>query len=337
MAQVLVCGGAGYIGAHMCETLALRGLEPVVFDNLSSGQRAHVRWGELCIGDLRDPDALDALFLTHRFVAVMHFAGRIVVSESARDPASYYEHNVAGTLNLLEAVRNHGLPPLVFSSTAALYGEPRYTPIDEAHPCAPLNPYGRTKLFAEAMLADFRAAYGLRSVALRYFNAAGASSSGLIGEMHEPETHLIPNVLRACLEERPVEIYGADYPTPDGSCVRDYIHVSDLCRAHLAALDYLQRGADNATVNLGSERGHSVLEVIAAAERVCGQSIARRVASRRAGDPPVLVASARKARELLGWEPRQSGLDEIIASAWQWERRLASDRVPTRSSARQSG
>jgi UDP-glucose 4-epimerase len=319
--KVLVCGGAGYIGAHMCEQLAERGFEVVVFDSLASGQRAHARWGELVVGDLRDPSAIEALFRARRFDAVMHFAGRIVVSESARDPASYYEHNVTGTLNLLAAARRHGLPPIVFSSTAALYGEPRYTPIDEAHPCAPVNPYGRTKLVAEQMLADFRAAYGLRSASLRYFNAAGASPSGLIGEMHEPETHLVPSVLRACLKGRAVQVYGDDYPTPDGSCVRDYVHVSDLCRAHLAALDYLQGGGDNIAVNLGSERGYSVLEVIAAAERVCRRSIDREVGPRRAGDPPVLVASARKARELLGWEPWQSGLDRIIASAWRWEQR----------------
>jgi UDP-glucose 4-epimerase len=319
--QVLVCGGAGYIGAHMCEQLAERGFEVVVFDNLASGQRAHARWGELVVGDLRDSHAVDAVFATHQFAAVMHFAGKIVVSESERDPSSYYDHNVAGTSNLLQAMRTHGSPPLVFSSSAAVYGEPRYTPIDEAHPCAPINVYGRTKRIAEEMLADFRAAYGVRSVSLRYFNAAGASASGLIGETHEPETHLIPNVLRACRDANPVEIYGGDYSTPDGSCIRDYLHVSDLCRAHLAALDHLRNGGDNLTVNLGSEQGNSVLEVIAAAERVCGQKIGRRIAPRRTGDPPVLVASARKAREVLGWNPTQSDLETIIGSAWRWEQR----------------
>jgi UDP-glucose 4-epimerase len=319
--KVLVCGGAGYIGAHMCEQLAERGFQAVVFDNLASGQRAHVRWGELVVGDLRDPQALDAVLATHRFAAVMHFAGKIVVSESARDPSSYYEHNVTGTLNLLQAMRTHGSPPLVFSSSAALYGEPRYTPIDEAHPCAPINVYGRTKQIAEEMLADFRTVYGIRSVSLRYFNAAGASDSGLIGEMHEPETHLIPNVLRACRDRRAVEIYGTDYPTPDGSCIRDYIHVSDLCRAHLAALDHLIGGGDNLTANLGSEQGHSVLEVIAAAEGICGQKINRRIEPRRPGDPPILVASTRKAREVLSWNPTQSDLESIIGSAWRWEQR----------------
>lgn len=319
--KILVCGGAGYIGSHMCEQLAQRGLHLVVFDNLSSGHRELVRWGDLVVGDLRNPDTLEAAFTAHRFDSVMHFAGKIVVSESTRDPSSYYDHNVTGTLNLLETMRRHGSPPLVFSSTAALYGEPRYTPIDEEHPCKPVNPYGHTKLFAEAMLADFRAAYGMRSVSLRYFNAAGASPSGLIGEMHEPETHLIPNVLRACRDRRPVDLYGNDYPTADGSCIRDYIHVSDLCCAHLAAAEYLHQGGDNATVNLGSERGYSVLEVIAVAERVCGQRIEHRVTERRAGDPPVLVASARKARELLGWVPTKSDLETIIGSAWRWEQR----------------
>jgi UDP-glucose 4-epimerase len=317
--EVLVCGGAGYIGAHMCEQLAERGFEVVVFDSLASGQRGHVRWGELVVGDLRDPPVIEALFRARRFDAVMHFAGRIVVSESARDPAAYYEHNVAGTLHLLDALRRHGAPPLIFSSTAAVYGEPRYTPIDERHPLAPVNPYGHTKLFAEQMLADFGPAYGLRSVSLRYFNAAGASPSGLIGEAHEPETHLIPNVLRAGAVGRAVDVYGDDYPTPDGSCIRDYIHVVDLCAGHLAALDYLLAGGESTAFNLGSGRGHSVLEVIAAASRVCGRTIAHRIAPRRAGDPPVLVASATKARELLDWAAAQSDLTSILESAWRWE------------------
>src|SRR5438105_5405067 len=304
----------------MCEQLAERGFRVVVFDDLSGGHREAVRWGDLIIGDLRDPRAIEAALEAHPFDAVMHFAGKIVVSESVRDPALYYEHNVSGTLNLLRAMLRHGTPPIVFSSTAALYGEPRYTPIDEAHPCVPVNPYGRSKWFIEQMLADFRAAYGLRSVSLRYFNAAGASSSGLIGEMHEPETHLVPSVLRACREGRSVDIFGTDYPTPDGSCVRDYVHVSDLCRAHLAALEYLAQGGESTAINLGCERGFSVLEVISMAERVCRNKIYYRVAPRRDGDPPVLVASTRKALEKLDWVP-ESDLESIIASAWQWERR----------------
>ncbi len=322
---ILVCGGAGYIGAHMCEQLAERGLRIVVFDDLSGGHREAVRWGDLIIGDLRDPRSIEAAFEAHPFDAVMHFAGKIVVSESVRDPALYYDHNVSGTLNLLRAMLRHGTPPLVFSSTAALYGEPRYTPIDEAHPCVPVNPYGWSKWFVEQMLADFRTARNLRSVSLRYFNAAGASRSGSIGERHEPETHLIPNVLRACRERRAVDVFGVDYPTPDGSCVRDYVHVSDLCRAHLAALEYLWNGGDNNAINLGSERGFSVLEVVKASEQICGQTIEHRIASRRGGDAPVLVASSQKARNVLGWTPIESDLETIIGSAWRWEQgRVAS-------------
>ncbi len=312
----------------MCEQLAERGFRVAVFDDLSGGHREAVRWGDLIIGDLRDPRAIEAAFEAHPFDAVMHFAGKIVVSESVRDPALYYEHNVSGTLNLLQAMLRHGTPPLVFSSTAALFGEPHYTPIDEAHPCVPVNPYGWSKWFVEQMLTDFRTAHNLRSVSLRYFNAAGASRSGSIGERHEPETHLIPNVLRACRERRPVDVFGADYPTPDGSCVRDYVHVSDLCRAHLAALEYLWNGGDNNAINLGSERGFSVLEVIKAAERVCSQTIEHRIASRRGGDAPVLVASSQKARSVLGWTPIESDLETIIGSAWRWEQARAQSVSP---------
>ena len=317
--KVLVCGGAGYIGAHMCEQLAQRGYRVIVFDNLASGHRDAVRWGDLIVGDLRDPRAIEQAFEAHRFDAVMHFAGKIVVSESTRDPAAYYEHNVNGTVHLLQAMLRHGSPPLVFSSTAAMYGDPRYTPIDEAHPCIPVNPYGWSKWIVERMLADFRHAYGLRSVSLRYFNAAGASSSAPIGETHDPETHLIPNVLRACIESRPVDVFGSDYPTHDGTCVRDYVHVSDLCRAHLAALDYLQAGGDSEAINLGSEQGSSVLEVLATAKRVCGKTIDYRLMPRRPGDAAVLVASLQKARRVLGWTPAESDLESIIASAWRWE------------------
>ena len=311
----------------MCEQLAERGFRVVVFDDLSGGHREAVRWGDLNIGDLRDPRAIEAALEAHPFGAVMHFAGKIVVSDSVRDPALYYEHNVSGTLNLLRAMLRHGTPPLVFSSTAALYGEPGYTPIDEAHPCVPVNPYGWSKWFVEQMLTDFRTAHNLRSVSLRYFNAAGASRSGSIGERHEPETHLIPNVLRACRERRAVDVFGVDYPTPDGSCVRDYVHVSDLCRAHLAALEYLWNGGDSDAINLGSERGFSVLEVIKASEQICGQTIDHRIAPRRGGDAPILVASSQKARNVLGWRPIESDLETIIGSAWQWEKVRASHAV----------
>src|SRR5689334_4050966 len=311
---ILICGGAGYIGAHMCEQLVERGYRVVVFDSLANGHRESVRGSELIVGDLRDPSAINAAFDAHPFDAVMHFAGKIVVSESTRDPAIYYEHNVSGTVNLLQAMLRHDSPPLVFSSTAAMYGNPQYTPIDEAHPRLPVNPYGWSKWIVEQMLPDFRRAYGMRSVSLRYFNAAGASASGLIGERHDPETHLIPSVLRACAEARPMDVFGNDYPTPDGTCVRDYVHVSDICRAHLAALEYLASGGDNEAFNLGSEKGFSVFEVIAAASRICGKPVDYRIAPRREGDAPVLVASAGKARKILNWKPVESDLESIIGS-----------------------
>ncbi len=308
--RVLVCGGAGYIGSHMCEQLAAHGMEVVVFDNLAGGRREHVRWGELVVGDLRNPGELQALFDSRRFDAVMQFAGKIVASESVREPISYHEHNVTGMLNLLDAACAHDAPPVVFSSSAAVYGAALHTPIDEDHACVPVTPYGRSKLAAERMLTDSRAAYGLRSVALRYFNAAGASAGGLIGEAHEPETHLIPNALRAVQSGAPVEVFGDDYRTADGTCVRDYVHVLDVCSAHLAALEYLWGGGENLVVNVGSGAGHSVLEVIAEAERVSGRRIARHVAARRDGDPPVLVASTQRARSVLGWQPVQSDLGD---------------------------
>jgi len=295
----------------------------VVFDSLANGHRESVRGSELIVGDLRDPSAINAAFDAHPFDAVMHFAGKIVVSESTRDPAIYYEHNVSGTVNLLQAMLRHDSPPLVFSSTAAMYGNPQYAPIDEAHPRLPVNPYGWSKWIVEQMLPDFRRAYGMRSVSLRYFNAAGASASGLIGERHDPETHLIPSVLRACAETRPMDVFGNDYPTPDGTCVRDYVHVSDICRAHLAALEYLASGGDNEAFNLGSEKGFSVLEVIAAASRICGKPVDYGIAPRREGDAPVLVASAGKARKILNWKPVESDLESIIGSAWRWEQRRA--------------
>jgi len=319
--NVLVCGGAGYIGSHLCEWLAAEDIGVVVFDNLDGGMAAQARWGTLVTGDLRDPRALEALFAAHRFDAVMQLAGRIVVSESVRDPAGYHEHNVVGTRNLLRAGAAHGAPPVVFSSSAAVYGDPQYTPIDEAHPCVPVNPYGATKMIAERMLADFEVAHGMRSVSLRYFNAAGASASGLIGESHRPETHLIPNVLRAARDGRPVDVFGDDYPTPDGTCVRDFIHVADLCRAHLASLAYLWDGGATIALNLGTGHGHSVKEVVATAERICGRPIERRACPRRAGDPPVLVASAAKAQEVLGWRATESDLPAIIDSAWAWAQR----------------
>lgn len=318
---VLVCGGAGYIGAHMCKQLARAGWTPVSFDNLSSGHREAVRWGPLEVGDLLDPGALGTLFERYQFDAVLHFAARSLVGESVREPGLYLRNNVTGTLNLLDAMRAAAVQRLVFSSTAAVYGEPEYSPIDEAHPAAPINPYGLSKWMAERQIAEYCRAHGLRAVCLRYFNAAGADADGEIGEAHEPETHLIPNIIRAALEPSrgPVKLFGDDYPTADGTCVRDYIHVEDLCEAHLAALGFLGETPGFQVFNLGTGSGHSVLEVVARCRARCDGAPAAEIHPRRPGDPAVLVASAARAAAELGWRP-QRDLDAIIASALCWHR-----------------
>ena len=322
--HVLVCGGAGYIGSHMAKCLAARGVEVTVLDNLSTGHREAVRWGHLIEADLMDPLALDSTFSRQRFDAVMHFCARSLVGESMIEPYAYYANNVTGTLNLLEAMRRHEVDRLVFSSTAAVFGLPLTDLIDEDHPKTPINPYGASKLMVERILVDAAPAYGLRSVALRYFNAAGASPDGDIGESHQPETHLIPNVLRSALGIGPaLKVFGADYPTPDGTCIRDYVHVDDLADAHMLALDYMQHAPGAHAFNLGNERGFSVREVIRVAERVTGRTIPHEIAPRRQGDPPVLVAASERARQVLGWNPRHTGLDPIIQSAWMWHRAAA--------------
>lgn len=320
--KVLVCGGAGYIGSHMVRHLVAHGYEVIVFDNLSTGHREAVPAVPLVSGDLRDPVALQALFAAHHFDAVMHFSARSLVGESVSEPYAYYENNVVGTLNLLQAMRAAGVDRLVFSSTAAVFGHPETRLIDESHPTRPINPYGASKLMVERMLADAAHAYGLRSVALRYFNAAGADPSGEIGESHEPETHLIPNVLRAVLgQDALLKVFGQDYPTRDGTCVRDYIHVNDLAAAHLRAIEYMNGHEGAHTFNLGNGEGFTVLEVIAAARRVTGAGVAFEQAPRRAGDPPVLVASSAKARNVLGWAPTCIDMDAIIGSAWRWHKK----------------
>lgn len=322
--RVLVCGGAGYIGSHMAKWLAAHGAEPVVLDNLSTGHREAVRFGPLVEADLLDPASLDAAFAAGPFEAVMHFCARSLVGESVQQPLAYYENNVAGTLNLLQAMRRHGVDRIVFSSTAAVFGEPVAATIDEDHPKTPINPYGASKLMVERMLADAAQAYGLRSVTLRYFNAAGASADGDIGEAHTPETHLIPNVLRAALGDGSrLKVFGDDWPTPDGTCVRDYIHVDDLAQAHWLALDHMAAHGGAHAFNLGNGRGFSVREVIAAAEAASGRTVAFDIAPRRAGDPAVLVAASDRAREVLGWSPRHADLAEIIDSAWRWHCRPA--------------
>ena len=322
MSTILVTGGAGYVGSHACKALATAGHTPVVYDNLSRGHREFARWGPLEVGDLGEAAKLDAVFARHRIDAVMHFAALAYVGESVEQPALYYRNNVGGTLELLEAMRRAGVGLMVFSSTCATYGVPERMPITEDLPQQPINPYGATKLMIERVLRDYEPAYGLRSVALRYFNAAGCDPDGEVGEDHEPETHLIPRVLMAADGMLPrIDVFGTDYPTPDGTCLRDYIHVADLADGHVRALDYLQRGGASSAINLGTGRAFSVREVIAAAGRVTGRRIPVHEGPRRAGDPPVLVADATRARTLLGFAPRYSEIEPIVETAWRWHKR----------------
>jgi len=321
--NILVTGGAGYIGAHCCKELAARGFQPVVYDNLVTGHREYVRWGPFFEGDIGDAAGLDAVCTAFKIDAALHFAAFIEVGESVADPLKYYGNNVAGALQLMRALVRHGIRRVVFSSSAAVYGSPREVPIEETHSTRPLSPYGRTKLMVERMLEDCEQAYGLRWMALRYFNAAGADPEAQIGEWHVPESHLIPRVLESARDgARPVQVYGTDYPTPDGSCVRDYIHVADLARAHALAIEALLAGSPGGALNLGQGRGYSVLEVIQEAARITGRQLQVQAGPRRPGDPPVLIASNRKAREALGWVPEQSSLENIIASAWIWHQKM---------------
>jgi len=322
MAAILVTGGAGYVGSHACKALAAAGHTPVVYDNLGRGHRELVKWGPLEVGDLADGARLDEVFARHRPGAVMHFAAFAYVGESVEDPARYWRNNVGGTLELVEAMRRADVRVLVFSSSCSTYGVPERTPIAEDAPQRPINPYGATKLAIERMLADYAAAYGLRSASLRYFNAAGCDPDGETGELHDPETHVIPRVLMAATGEiGHVEVFGTDYPTPDGTCLRDYVHVADLARGHVQALEYLARGGATTAVNLGTGRGFSVREVIAAAGEVTGRRIPVREAPRRPGDPPVLVADPARAQALLGFAPRYTELAPIVATAWRWHTR----------------
>lgn len=321
--SVLVSGGAGYIGSHMVRMLVDLGHTVVTFDDLSTGFRDAVLGGEFVHGSLHDKAVLSALFGKYQFDAVVHFAGSIAVGESVRDPAKYYQNNLAGTMNLLDAMREHSVNKLVFSSTAAIFGVPQYVPIDESHPQAPINPYGMTKWVTERILRDYDAAYGLNSVVLRYFNAAGAAPDGALGERHEPETHLIPLALRAAKGELPeLTVFGTDYDTPDGTCIRDYIHIIDLCDAHVLALQHLMSDGESRAYNLGNGQGYSVKEVIQVAERVMGKTVPVRYGPRRAGDPPRLVADARKIRKDWGWEPRFHNLEQIVEHAWHWEKEV---------------
>lgn len=318
MQTILVTGGAGYVGSHTCLRLAEAGFRPVVYDNLSNGHAEFVQWGPLEIGDIGDAARLDEVFACHRPVAVMHFAALIEVGVSVREPGRFYENNVAGAITLIEAARRAGVDAFVFSSTCATYGEPVRVPLDETHPQAPLNPYGRTKLMIEQVLADLDRYSGFRSVCLRYFNAAGADPEGRIGERHEPETHAIPLAIRAAMGlGGTFRLMGEDYPTPDGTAVRDYIHVLDLADAHVAALGQLLSGAPSNVYNLGTGNGTSVRELVDAIARCAGRPFPVEKAPRREGDSPILVADNRKARESLGWTPKFD-LDAIIQSAWRW-------------------
>lgn len=321
MTKVLVVGGAGYIGSHMVKMLGQQGCEVTTLDDLSSGHRDAVLCGDFVQGDMGDSAVLDAV-LSRGFDAVMHFASFIQVGESVQHPAKYYQNNVVKTLALLDAMRAHGVGRFIFSSTAATFGEPQYSPIDERHPQQPINPYGRTKLMVEQVLGDYEKAYGLRSVCLRYFNAAGADPQGQLGERHEPETHLIPLVLQAASGRRPhIGVFGRDYDTPDGTCIRDYIHIEDLCSAHWLALQSLMGGAGSQAYNLGNGQGFSVQEVINTPEKVTGRKIAVVNGARRAGDPARLVADSRLVRDKLGWQPRFADLATIVEHAWRWETR----------------
>lgn len=319
--KILVTGGAGYIGSHTCKALALAGHEVRVYDNLSTGFRGLVKWGDLVEGDILDTERLKACLRAWQPDGIIHFAAFSQVGESVSNPGKYIHNNVAGTLSILESMRETGVRNIVVSSTAAVYGIPERCPITEDMPAAPINPYGETKLFMEWMLADFARAYGLSWTALRYFNAAGADPEGECGECHMPETHLIPRVLMAMTGElADFRIMGDDYPTPDGTCIRDYIHVTDLAAAHVLAVERLCRGeaGQGISLNLGTGTGISVREILQAAEQVTGQSLSYETGPRRAGDPPVLVADGSSARKLLNWTVRRSSVAEIIRDAWSW-------------------
>jgi len=317
--KILVTGGAGYIGSHACKALMKAGHEPIVYDNLSTGHRDAVRWGPIEIGDILDHERLEATFANHRPDMVMHFAALAYVGESVTSPDIYYRVNVGGTLSLLQAMRRHGTSAIVFSSSCATYGIPNELPIAEGTPQFPINPYGFTKLVAERMLADFEHAYGIRWVALRYFNAAGADPDGELGERHDPETHAIPLAIRAALGAGPpFSVLGTDYQTPDGSAVRDYVHVSDLGQAHARAIDYLANGGDSVALNLGTGVGTSVLQIIDAVAAATGRFVPVMRAKRRTGDPPILYAVADRARQTIGWEPRFMSIGETVRTAARW-------------------
>ncbi|MET0790896.1 MAG: UDP-glucose 4-epimerase GalE [Polyangiaceae bacterium] len=316
---VLIVGGAGFIGSQTAKEVAAQGLELVVFDNLSTGHRWALNWGAFEEGDLNDPAALDRVFEQHQISAVIHFAAKIEVGESVRDPRKYFRNNVVNTLNLLDAMVAHQVRHIVFSSTAAVYGSPHTSPITEQHPLDPLSPYGDSKFFDERILRWYGDAYGLRSVALRYFNAAGADPDGQLGEAHTPESHLIPLAIAAARGGTPLKLFGTDYPTPDGTAVRDYIHVADLALAHVLAVRHLEAGRESFVANVGTGVGHSVRQVIETVARVTGSKVPYAEVERRPGDPPELVADAHEIEKRLGWQPRYPELETMVEHAVRWQ------------------
>lgn len=314
--NVLVTGGAGYIGSHACKALSAAGYRPVTLDNLSTGNRDAVKWGPFIEGDIRDTALVCETLTSHRIAAVMHFAAKAYVGESVTNPSLYYDINVGGTLSMLNACRQAGVNKLIFSSSCATYGVPDHLPITETTPQSPINPYGRTKLIGEQMTMDFSAAHGMRHVILRYFNAAGADPDGELAESHTPETHLIPLALMSAYDHKAtLDVFGSDYATPDGTCIRDFVHVSDLARSHVLALLHLQDGGSNVALNIGSGRGLSILEVISEVQRIAGRRIKLRFQPRRIGDPPILIADAGLAKRLLDFEPQHSDVCTIVAHA----------------------
>ncbi|MBD5137545.1 MAG: UDP-glucose 4-epimerase GalE [Lachnospiraceae bacterium] len=314
--KICVTGGAGYIGSHTCKALAAAGHTVVVYDNLSTGHRHFVRWGDFVHGDIRDTARLRACLKKYRPDGIIHFAASAYVGESVQDPGKYFHNNVAGTLSILDAMRDEGVDDIVVSGTCAVYGQPESVPIAETCPPRPINPYGASKLFMERMLADFAVAHGLRWMSLRYFNAAGSSPDGEIGELHFPETHLIPRVMFAALGRIPaIDVYGTDYPTPDGTCIRDYIHVDDLARAHILAMEYLLGGGASMALNLGTEQGSSVREIINGVAEISGKAVPWQDRERRDGDPACLVADAAKARKILRWHAERP-LATMLEDAW---------------------
>ena len=321
--MILIVGGAGYIGSHINKELNKQGYKTVIFDSLVKGHKEAVKWGDFFQGDLGNIEDIREVFKKYQIEAVLHFAAFIEVGESVKDPQKYYQNNVKNTLNLFQVMLENNVKKIIFSSTAATFGNPQYVPIDEKHPQIPINPYGQAKLMVEKILADYDLAYGLKYVALRYFNACGADLDGEIGENHNPESHLIPLILDAALGKREdIKIFGTDYPTVDGTCIRDYVHVNDLAQAHILALKKLMDGGESDCFNLGNGSGFSVKQVIEVAKKVTGVDFKVTEAERRAGDPPELIADSKKAKEILRWEPKYFDLETIISSAWNWHKQL---------------